>query len=126
MNTDKTDTSSYYEFSMSSSRKSPVQSKKIKTSTEDQIKRIIRKYLDNDLNYEKDFTVSSDDITELNEIIEKINTNTRQAKTLYKQLDDCGMNKKLSEEKMIKDLVNVLQAVLKDCTKSLPEKLQRS
>ena len=123
MNTDKTDTSSYYEFSMSSSRKSPVQSKKIKTSTEDQIKRIIRKYLDNDLNYEKDFTVSSDDITELNEIIEKINTNTRQAKTLYKQLDDCGMNKKLSEEKMIKDLVNVLQAVLKDCTKSLPEKI---
>jgi hypothetical protein len=124
MNTDKTDTSSYYDFSMSTSQRTSVPSdKKIKTSTEDQINRIIKKYLDNDLMYERDFTVSSDDITELNEIIEKINTNVRQAKTLYKQVDDCGMNKKFSEEKMIKDLVNVLQTVLKDCTKSLPEKI---
>ena len=124
MNTDKTDTSSYYDFSMSTSRRTSVPSdKKIKTSTEDQINRIIKKYLDNDLMYERDFTVSSDDITELNEIIEKINTNVRQAKTLYKQVDDCGMNKKFSEEKMIKDLVNVLQSVLKECTKSLPEKI---
>ena len=124
MNTDKTDTSSYYDFSMSTSHRTSVPSdKKIKTSTEDQINRIIKKYLDNDLMYERDFTVSSDDITELNEIIEKINTNVRQAKTLYKQVDDCGMNKKFSEEKMIKDLVNVLQTVLKECTKSLPEKI---
>ena len=124
MNTDKTDTSSYYDFSTSTSRRTSVPSdKKIKTSTEEQIKRIINKYLDNDLMYERDFTVSSDDITELNEIIEKINSNVRQAKTLYKQVDDCGMNKKFSEEKMIKDLVNVLQSVLKECTKSLPEKI---
>ena len=73
MNTDKTDTSSYYDFSMSTSHKTSVPSdKKIKTSTEDQINRIIKKYLDNDLMYERDFTVSSDDITELNEIIEKL------------------------------------------------------
>ena len=118
MKTDQTSTSTNYDTS------SPTysQSKK-KINLVREISKIVKKFIDNALIFEKDFKVSSSDIKELDEIIQKIKTNGGEAKRMHKQLNDCVMNKKISEEKTIRDLVNILETILKDCNKNLPEKI---
>ena len=118
MKTDQTSTSTNYD----TSSQTYSQSKK-KINLVREISKIVKKFLDNALIFEKDFKVSSSDIKELDEIIQKIKTNGGEAKRMHKQLNDCVMNKKISEEKTIRDLVNILESILKDCNKNLPEKI---